>query len=100
MSNKEPMSILVADFGEAFITNDSFRDEGAGGTFFYMAPESLDYSISRITEKSDLWSCGVVIYEMIHLRRPFRDRDEILNKTQLDFDDRKVAKELRPLLVE
>lgn len=90
------MSLLVADFGEAFIVQDSTNN--AGGTFSYMAPER--FTLGKITNKSDLWSCGVIIYEMIHLKRPFKDRDEILNKIDLNFNDKKIAKELKPLLEE
>ena len=101
MSNHEQpseMSILVADFGEAFITKDT-SDE-IGGTFPYKAPER---SSDIITNKSDLWSCGVIIYEMIHLKWPFRDLNEMNSEKYhlLKFDATlNVSNELKPLLIE
>ena len=89
-------SILVADFGEAIITNGSFRN--AGGTIVYMAPERLESHDP--SSKSDLWSCGVIIYEMIHFRVPFLNAKEILEKNEILFNSSKISKLLERLLVE
>lgn len=98
MSNEEPMSILVADFGEAFITRS--LPQTAGGTFPYMAPERIELKIT--TRKSDLWSCGIIIYEMIYLKWPFKDDKEMMRtKKRLEFDTTiNITKVMKPLLVE
>ena len=100
LSNKEPISILVADFGEAFITH-SGPIRNKSDCIQYIAPERIDESISKVTDKSDLWSCGVIIYEMIHLELPFKDAKEILEKNyQPEYNDAKLSKDLKPLLAE
>ena len=89
-------SILVADFGEAIITKGSIRT--AGGTIAYMAPERFKSPVP--SSKSDLWSCGVIIYEMIHFRVPFLNAKEILEKNEILFNSSKISKLLERLLVE
>ena len=99
MSNEEPMSILVADFGEAFITNSS--NSKGGGTILYMAPDRLNGSFSKVRNKSDLWSCGVIIYEMAYLELPFADLTSVLEENKLYYDDKtNLTQELKPLLEE
>ena len=94
----DQMSILVADFGEAILTEYSIRTSVAG-TLLYMAPERI--KLIPVALKSDLWSCGVIIYEMIHLKLPFNDLKEILEKKEIYFDRTiNIAKDLEPLLVE
>lgn len=54
------------------------------GTYEYMAPEI--YMRLKQTEKVDIWSLGILIYEMTHLRTPFKEhnlthiKSKILNK--------------------
>ena len=93
-------SILVADFGESFITNGTTTRD-VGGTTLYMAPERLNPDIRTESNKSDLWSCGVIMFEMIHLRLPFivNSGDVRNNKYELNFDDTiNISYELKPLL--
>ncbi|MBN1449593.1 MAG: SUMF1/EgtB/PvdO family nonheme iron enzyme [Anaerolineales bacterium] len=71
--NGEPM---LTDFGLVKVYGDKGRDTtvitgtGAGlGTPDYMAPEQW---IGETTAKSDMYSLGVVLYEMITGRRPYK----------------------------
>lgn len=47
------------------------RDLGLEGTPWYMAPEVLS---SAVTPASDLWSAGVMAYQLLSGRLPFNDR--------------------------
>jgi NIMA (never in mitosis gene a)-related kinase len=49
------------------------------GTPYYMSPEQIDEK--QYDHKSDIWSAGCVIYEIISLRAPF----EATNKVQLAY---------------
>lgn len=40
------------------------------GTFFYMSPEML--STSGYDYKTDVWSTGCIVYELITLEQPFK----------------------------
>ena len=46
----------------------------------------LDDIKINIKLKTDVWSLGIVIYELITLNRPFKDQNEILNAKIPDFD--------------
>ncbi|XP_062179761.1 proline-rich receptor-like protein kinase PERK8 [Phragmites australis] len=60
----------VADFGLAKLTNDSLTHISTRvmGTFGYMAPEYA--SSGKLTDRSDVFSFGVVLLELITGRKP------------------------------
>jgi len=63
----------VTDFGLARLTDESSLSEtGAiAGTYFYMSPEQVTSGKTRLDHRTDVFSLGVVLYEMLALRRPF-----------------------------
>jgi serine/threonine protein kinase len=67
---------LLADFNLAEATRqDGPGGAGVGGTLAYMAPEHLDGFRLRdpglVDDRSDLYSLGVVLFEMLAGKRPF-----------------------------
>jgi len=63
--------VKVVDFGIARVVKTSKTQTGMLiGTFAYMAPEQ--YHGEHADERSDLWSFGVLLYELISYQRPFR----------------------------
>ncbi|MBX2796729.1 MAG: tetratricopeptide repeat protein [Myxococcales bacterium] len=60
----------VTDFGIALKMDQGTSQGGFRGTPAYAAPEQLDDADS-VTASADLWSVGVMAYEMLTGRRPF-----------------------------
>ncbi|MEI9972356.1 MAG: serine/threonine-protein kinase [Ignavibacteriota bacterium] len=68
MMNKRG-EVVIMDFGLAAIANQLSGDEVRNGTPAYMAPEQLRGS--EVTAKSDIYSLGLVLYEIFTGRKPF-----------------------------
>lgn len=78
---------LLTDFGLAVLIDDVpfALTEGPVGTFAYSSPEQLR-SESRLDGRADLYSLGVVLYELVTNQRPFNPASmaEALKMHELD----------------
>ena len=64
----------IADFGFAKKVTNNPKDDVNVGSPLYMSPESLKFNIYTI--KNDIWSLGIILYEMLHGKTPWKVRDE------------------------
>lgn len=77
----KPLNVLLTerdepkltDFGLARVSEDSELSVSGDvlGTYCYMSPEQIEASRSQVDARTDIFSLGVVMYELLSLRRPF-----------------------------
>jgi serine/threonine protein kinase/Flp pilus assembly protein TadD len=73
---REDLRPVILDFGLANLQGDEklTRIGSAVGTVAYMSPEQAQGR--EVDSRSDIFSCGIVLYELIARRSPFRRDNE------------------------
>src|SRR6185295_3757629 len=105
-ANQAPI-LKVLDFGIATApegTSDLTSTQSVIGTPSYMAPEQMRSS-RTVDARSDIWSIGVVLYELLEGARPFRSDvySELCLKVGMDpphpFENTEIPEGLRLIVL-
>ncbi|XP_008789869.2 serine/threonine-protein kinase TOUSLED [Phoenix dactylifera] len=105
----------VTDFGLSKIVEDDVGSQGmeltsqGAGTYWYLPPECFELSKTPlISSKVDVWSAGVILYQMLFGKRPFghdqtQERilreDTIINARKVEFPQKPaVSNEAKELI--
>ena len=84
--------VKLGDFGFSQQYEDTVSGAVAGtfcGTPYYLAPEL--WKRQRYSKKADVWSLGILLYEIAALQRPF------VSSTMVGLMDRVISGEYEPL---
>jgi serine/threonine protein kinase len=101
---KENIHIKLTDFGFSKVLEDDITSTKLG-TPATMAPEIMMHTNKGYTNKVDLWSIGVISYQLLFKRLPFTGYNEqdLLNNIRtksLSFpESKKLSKQCQELLV-
>ncbi len=87
----------VADFGLAVDENSQQLRQGeVSGTPAYMSPEQVRGLTHVLDGRSDLWSIGVILYELLTDRRPFRGASTAEIFEAVKHRDPKPPRQIKP----
>ncbi len=87
----------VSDFGLAKLMDEASLSVAGeiAGTYFYMSPEQVAAKRAGIDHRTDIFSLGVVLYEMLTLMKPFEGDTTEQVASKILWDDPPTPREVR-----
>lgn len=88
----------VCDEDSSIATKQTFNQ----GTPYYMAPQIYEKNV--YSNKCDVWSCGIILYEMLFGNKPWFGKNQVqlfqnITSLKLEFDDViKISKPTKKLI--
>ena len=70
VTSADPLTVKLTDFGLSELANRHDLMIAAAGTPVYVSPELIKKQ--GYTSLTDVWACGVILYQMVAHKLPFR----------------------------
>ncbi|MGI9470261.1 MAG: protein kinase domain-containing protein [Rubripirellula sp.] len=86
----------LADFGLALLEEDAARTSRIAGTPAYMSPEQARGENHLVTGRSDIFSLGIVLYQLITGKRPFGGSNSYAVSRMIQEQEAQPPSELNP----
>lgn len=83
-------TIKIIDFNFSTILEHDDMAKTLCGSPLYMAPELLDRDCESYTWKTDLWSVGIILYEMLYSKNPYFDIKNVIKLSRV-LKSRKIV---------
>jgi serine/threonine protein kinase len=99
--NTQTNKLTLIDFGQALLLrNDEYTIKGVHGTEQYLPPEFHKQRPVILYDKVDVWCCGIILYNLIYNRMPWKTANCNVDLTYQFFEDSLIQKpnELCPRL--
>ncbi len=91
---------LIGDFGLALTDKQFAKGPRFCGTMLYMSPEQLNNQADLVDGRSDIYSLGVLFYELLTGKHPYRSSTKEQLKRELATSDLRPIRQLLPTIPE
>ena len=89
--------VKLTDFGIARTEHSDLTETGVGlGTPAYMSPEQVIGD--KLDHRSDIWSLGVLLYQMVTGQKPFTDTEQRSAMQRIRLEEPTPLADLEPML--
>jgi serine/threonine protein kinase len=98
---REDGEVFLTDFGIAKVVDGENSLTKTGdfiGTPYYMSPEQIDGDKDRLGPTADIWSLGVLLYQLATDTLPFDGSNSMELMTKILFQEPKMLTEVKPSL--
>jgi serine/threonine protein kinase len=87
---------VVADFGLALSDEEHSYRSSVCGTYQYMSPQQVSGQADRVDGRSDIYSLGVILYQLVAGRVPYKSRDVGSLKREIVNDEPTPLRQYAP----
>ena len=87
---------VVVDFGLALGDDEFSYKSIVCGTYYYMSPQQIRGEADRLDGRSDVYSLGVVLYQLLAGRLPYKSRDVSSLKREIQEEEPAPLRQYAP----